>query len=227
MKKYYDPSIFANPLTEYLKWIIMKIYLQTKYWGSHLRIGYNTYIRSTLFGKYNYIGRNVYLENCKIGDFTYISNDSTITGTEIGKFCSIGPNVKFAPGQHPTGKFVSTHPSTFSNPTFLKRNFVTQSMFTGNTKVEIGNDVWIGANCIILDGVVIKDGAVIAANSVVTKNVDEYCIFGGSPAKFLKKRFEDDEIEKLIAMKWWDRSEQWIEEHIVSFWDIKLFTEIS
>jgi chloramphenicol O-acetyltransferase type B len=226
MKDYFDITFLANPLYEYLKWITMKIYYQTKYWGNHLRIGYKSYIRKTIFGRYNYIGRNVYLVNCKIGDFTYLANNGTITHTSIGKFCSIGPDVKFAPGRHPTSKFVSTNPSIFSNPGYMKKTFTSKEIYKGNIKVTIGNDVWVGANCLILDGVVIGDGVIIAANSVVTKDVSPYSIVGGSPAALIKKRFEENEIEKLLEVQWWNKSDEWIQDNIVSFWDIKDFINL-
>jgi len=226
MKRYFDPTIFANPLYEYIKWITTKIWYQVIYWGKHLRIGYKSYVRRTKFGKYNYVGKNVLLVDCEIGDFSYLANDCSIINTIIGKFCSIGPNVKFAPGRHPTSKFVSTHPLTFSNPSFLKKTFTSEKPFTENINVTIGNDVWVGANCLIVDGVTISDGAIIAANSVVTKNVEPYCIVGGVPAKFIKKRFSESQIEKLLNFKWWNKNEDWIKENISSFWDIKDFINL-
>ena len=68
----------------------------------------------------------------------------------------------------------------------------------------IGNDVWIGLNTTILSGISIGDGAIIGAESLVTKNVGPYEIWGGNPAKFIKKRFDDDTIQKLLEIKWWD-----------------------
>lgn len=67
-----------------------------------------------------------------------------------------------------------------------------------------GNDVWIGANCIILDGLTIDDGAVIAAGAVVTKNVPPYAIVGGNPARIIKYRFTPEQIRALLEIKWWD-----------------------
>ena len=68
----------------------------------------------------------------------------------------------------------------------------------------IGNDVWIGQNVTIMPGVHIGDGAIIAANSVVSKKVPPYHIAGGNPIKIIKKRFDDDLIEYLLNLKWWD-----------------------
>jgi len=79
--------------------------------------------------------------------------------------------------------------------------------------ITIGNDVWIGSRAIILDGVCIGDGSIIAANSVVTKNVEPYCIVGGVPAKVIKNRFKDEEICDFKNLKWWDMSLSQIKVH--------------
>ncbi len=68
----------------------------------------------------------------------------------------------------------------------------------------IGNDVWFGRNCVVMPGVRIGDGAIVAAHSVVTKNVEPYCVVGGNPARFIKKRFDDELIELLLRLRWWD-----------------------
>ena len=78
----------------------------------------------------------------------------------------------------------------------------------------MGNDVWIGQNVTIMTGVKIGDGAIIAANSVVTKNVDSYSIVGRNPAKFIKKRFDDELIEYLLELKWWNWPKEKISENI-------------
>ena len=70
--------------------------------------------------------------------------------------------------------------------------------------IIIKNDVWIGANCIILDGITIENGAVIAAGSVVTKNVPAYAIVGGNPAKIIKYRFSKDIIARIEQLQFWD-----------------------
>lgn len=79
---------------------------------------------------------------------------------------------------------------------------MSQLPFKGDT--VIGNDVWIGRESIIMPGVKIGDGAIIAACSVVTKDVEPYSVVGGNPARFIKKRFNDELIELLLEFKWWD-----------------------
>jgi virginiamycin A acetyltransferase len=82
----------------------------------------------------------------------------------------------------------------------------------GNT--VIGNDVWIGHNVTIMPGVVIGDGAIIATNATVTKNVAPYTIVGGNPATIIKKRFSEEQINRLLQVKWWDWSIEKITENV-------------
>ena len=223
MKEYFDKTFFMNPLYDYLRWLTCKMYYQLKNWGKHLRINYKCVVVNSEFGKYVWLGNYSYIYNCKMGDFTYCNDYCMIGDSVIGKFCSIGPGVKIALGKHPTTTHISTHPSTFNNqPNFVK-NFVSQNTFKSNETVTIGNDVWIGANCLIIDGVDIADGAIVAANSVVDKNVGPFEIVGGTPAKFIKKRFKDTDIETLLNLQWWDKGDEWIQQNIKQFSSVDEF----
>ena len=79
---------------------------------------------------------------------------------------------------------------------------LSQLPFKGD--IVVGNDVWIGRESIIMPGVRIGDGAIIAAYSVVTRDVTPYSVVGGNPAKFIKKRFDDELIDILLELRWWD-----------------------
>lgn len=92
-----------------------------------------------------------------------------------------------------------------------------------NEPVVIGNDVWIGANVILLPGVNIGDGAVIAAGAVVTKNVDPYAIVGGVPAKVIRYRFSKKCIEKLLRIQWWNWTDEKINDNIELFYEPEKF----
>ena len=72
----------------------------------------------------------------------------------------------------------------------------------------IGNDVWIGQNVTILPGVHIGDGAIIGANSVVSKDVPAYHIACGNPCKIIRKRFDDELIDHLEKIQWWNWDEE-------------------
>jgi acetyltransferase-like isoleucine patch superfamily enzyme len=120
----------------------------------------------------------------------------------IGNFCSIAENVSVYLGGNHRTDWVTTYP--FGH--VYKHKF---NMFSGlghpHTKgdVIIKNDVWIGSNVTIMSGVTIGDGAVIANNSHVVTNVEPYSLVGGNPAKFIKYRFTQEQIKKLLEIKWW------------------------
>ena len=78
--------------------------------------------------------------------------------------------------------------------------------------VVIGNDVWLGACSVIMSGVTIGNGAVVGANSVVTKDVPDYCVVAGNPARIIKKRFSDEQIAALLENPWWELPESRIKE---------------
>ena len=89
--------------------------------------------------------------------------------------------------------------------------------------MEIGNDVWIGANAIILPGVKICDGVVVAAGAVVTHDIEPYAIVGGIPAKLIKKRFDDEMIKKLLKIAWWEWTPEEIEDKLEFFYQPDIF----
>lgn len=89
--------------------------------------------------------------------------------------------------------------------------------------MTIGNDVWIGANALIVDNITIGDGAIVAAGAIVTKNVEPYMIVGGMPATPIKKRFSDEQIEKLLRIKWWDKNLEWLKANHRLFHDPEKF----
>jgi acetyltransferase-like isoleucine patch superfamily enzyme len=139
-----------------------------------------------------------------IGDYTYglpdIFNFSNRYHLSIGKFCSIGPRVLIMmDGNHRTD-FITTYPLDY-HVKGIERNPDNYSL-RGN--VTIGNDVWIGHSVIILPGVTIGDGAVIGAGSVVTKDVGDYEIVGGNPARNIRFRFSEEQIKLLKDIQWWN-----------------------
>ena len=141
--------------------------------------------------------------NSSIGSFSYVSYFCSINNVNIGKYCSIAKRTSIGLGFHPTD-FISSSPIFYSNNNPLKKSFVNKKTFNDIKPTFIGNDVWIGANVVVLDGVKIGDGSVIGANSVVTKDIEPYSVAGGVPARIIKKRFSDEIIDLLMKIKWWD-----------------------
>jgi len=138
------------------------------------------------------------LKDYNIGDYTYgnpkvifPNKDATL---KIGKFCSIAKNVTIFLGGNHRIDWVSTYPFFEIFDDFQKHKIIEGHPSTKGD-VIIGNDVWIGRNVIILSGVKIGNGAVIAAGSVITKNISCYEVWGGNPAKMIKKRFDIETME--------------------------------
>lgn len=130
-----------------------------------------------------------------------INNDKLI----IGKFCSIACGAKFLfNSANHTMKSLSSYPfPLFFDEWGLDMKDVTQS-WDNKGDIVIGNDVWIGYEAVIMAGVKIGDGALIGTRAVVTKDVEPYTIVGGVPAKPIKKRFNDETINAMLEIKWWD-----------------------
>ena len=133
----------------------------------------------------------------------------------IGKFCSIACGAKFlfASGNH-SMKSLSTYtfPIFFDEWGLDVKNIC--DAWDNKGDIVIGNDVWIGFEAVIMPGVKIGDGAIIATRAVVTKDVQPYTIVGGVPAKPIRRRFDDETIKKLEAMRWWDWDEEKIRRSI-------------
>ena len=164
------------------------------------------------------------LRQVKVDDYSYISRNSYVKNTDIGKFCSIGPNFCSGLGIHPTNG-VSTSPMFYST---LKQNgfsLTEVNKVVESKRVIIENDVFIGANVTILDGVRICNGAIIGAGAVVTKDIPPYAIAVGVPAKVVKYRFEYDQIEQLQEIEWWDFDQTRLREIEGLFFDLNIFIE--
>ena len=136
-----------------------------------------------------FFGSTRITKDVQIGRYTY-ATDAIIQNAVIGSFCSIAPGVKIGLNNHPLDRIL-THPLGYDNITFDKNL----------PQITIGNDVWVGANDVILNGVSIGDGAVIAAGAVVNKNVNPFSIVGGIPAVVIGTRNKHSQFDHLISAK--------------------------
>lgn len=150
--------------------------------------------RCKLLGKHIEIGESRVDKNSVVGDYTYIGRNCTVTKAEIGRYVSIANNVTIGPGEHDV-------------------NDVTTSAWFYDDAVAvlcakecvIGNDVWIGVDSIIRRGVKIGNGAVVGANSFVNKDVPDFAIVAGNPARIIRYRFDEYKRAKISASKWWEK----------------------
>lgn len=160
--------------------------------------------------------------NLTVGDYTIIQRDCQINNTVIGKFSSIGPGLKCGMGIHPTNG-ISSNAMFYSKSLLNGYSLTKESKIVENKQVVIGNDVYVGVNVTVLDGVKIGDGAMIGAGAVVTKDIPPYAIAVGVPAKVVKYRFTEEQIEKLLNIQWWNFEDDQLLDVERYFFDIELF----
>ena len=125
------------------------------------------------------------IRDSEIGSYTSISTNSRISLTTIGKYCSIGPNFISGWGIHPT-QGISTSPIFYSTTHSTGKVFSKISKVVERQRINIGNDVWIGSNCTVLDGVTIGNGCIVSAGAVVVKDIPDYALVVGNPAKIIR-----------------------------------------
>jgi virginiamycin A acetyltransferase len=162
--------------------------------------------------------------NIIVGDFTYYDDFENVMNFEknvkyhfdfvddkliIGKFCMIASDVTFIMnGANHLTDAVSTYPFAIFGDGW--EDAMEGREYPRKGDIMIGNDVWIGYNATIMAGVIIGDGAIIATNATVVKDVPPYAIVGGNPAREIKRRFDAETVQELLALKWWDKPLEWI-----------------
>ena len=148
-----------------------------------------------------------------IGRDTYVGLGCSISDkrTRIGKFCSIARNVMIGTTSHPTG-FLTTSPIPYRDMHIVTGGIVfpedKRVDYMYSKPVTIGNDVWIGMNAVLMDGITIGDGAVIGAGAIVTHDVPPYAVAMGVPARVTRYRFDEETIRRLLRVRWWDQPDE-------------------
>lgn len=160
-------------------------------------------VRASVINRRAHIGSGVQFVNSSVDEYSYIGPNSIIIKTKIGKYCSIASDVRIGLAEHPMN-LLSTSSIFFDETNVLGKGLggSSDSYFRRTT---IGNDVWIGCNCMIKGGSTISDGAVIGMGSILTKDVGPYEIWAGNPARMIRKRFSDEEIFILLKHPWWGK----------------------
>jgi len=132
-------------------------------------------------------------EDTVIGDYSYVGFNCAIYKAKIGRYCSIADFVSIGPSEHPLTN-ISTSGIFYPNwlNTILEKDVI------------LGNDVWVGVDSIIRRGVTIGNGAIIGANSFVNKDVPDFAIVAGSPAKVIGYRFNDEIRNEISNSAWWN-----------------------
>lgn len=160
-----------------------------------------------------------HIVNSRIDKYSYIGNFCTIIEVDIGKFCSIADNCIIGGASHPLN-WVSTSPVFHEGKNIMNKNF-SKHKYETSRRTIIENDVWVGNNCLIKSGVKLSTGAIVGMGSVVTKDIGPYEIWGGNPAKLIKKRFDDNTIKALLESNWWLLSDEELKRNARYFNEVK------
>ena len=187
---------------------------------------------------------DIIFKGIRIGRYTYGYEEllsDCLLASSIGRYCSINCTARI--WNNHSLDCVTTHPM-LDHPMFFEKGLYEKrqkllnkygkyrnnaafenSPIRNNRPIIIKNDVWIGANVVILPGVTIGNGAVVAAGAVVTKSVPPYAIVGGVPAKILKYRFSEAQIQLFEQIAWWNWEHSKIEKNIELFYQPICFLE--
>lgn len=187
------------------------------------------YNQRSIFEGANVVHKGACVSSSIVGYGTYVGENTFLPNCLIGRFCSIASNVKVVVATHPTSKFVSTSPMFFSTlkqsgESFCKEQKFEEHLTVDNRYLIIGNDVWIGENAMIKGGIRIGDGAIVAMGACVTNDVPPYAIVGGVPAKIIRYRFTEEQINYLKDLQWWNKPLDWIERNASDFENISEFS---
>lgn len=134
-------------------------------------------------------GRATFVGSCSIGAMSYCDGEVRAHNADIGRYCSIASGAVIGAGNHRTDR-LSTHPAAGGDN-------------QKDGRVQVGNDVWIGTNAIVMLGVTVGDGAVIGAGAIVTHDVPPFAVAAGVPARVLRYRFDPATIDRIRQSAWW------------------------
>lgn len=195
---------------------IPSIFSLKKLTNKHISL-FSLWDTKTKLTKYTHILRGAKLCNVQIGRYSRIGKGCQVTNAVIGNFTAIAANVVITVGQHPTN-YLTSHSIFYKKGNWgWHDDWIAPIDFSNKLYVTIGNDVWIGRQAIIMDGVTIGDGAIVATGAVVTKDVPPFSIVGGVPAKVIKYKFPPEMIERLEEIQWWNLPDEEISKIIDLF----------
>jgi acetyltransferase-like isoleucine patch superfamily enzyme len=177
----------------------MKRIIRDVIWKVVFRIWRTIIFKRNIYGKIgkkNHFSKGVILyEKSIVGNYNYFSPYSLINNSVIGNYCQIGPGCKIGLASHDITA-ISTNPKIYNGQSKM-------DLFDDDNPTILENDIWLGSNVVVKQGVKIGHGAVVGANSVVTHDIEPYTVSYGAPAKKIKYRFSDELINKIINSEWY------------------------
>lgn len=153
-----------------------------------------------------------------LGDYSYLMEESSATYTAIGKFCNIASHACLNPGNHPLWR-ASLHHFTYRSRSYDLSLEDDHDFFRWRRahRVVLGHDVWIGHGAVVLPGVKIGTGAAVGAGAVVTRDVEPYTVIAGVPAEPIRRRFDQETIDAMMRIEWWNWSHEELKARLDDF----------
>ncbi len=162
-------------------------------------------VNASMLGRYVEIGAHSRLNEVEMADYAYCDRFADIAHTKVGKFANIASNARINPGNHPMWR-PSLHHFMYRASAYWEDTPDEVDFFQWRRDHDciLGADTWIGHGAVVLPGRKIGTGAVVGAGTIVTKDVPDYAIVAGNPAKIIKMRFSQSIAGRLLDLKWWD-----------------------
>ncbi|PWS36296.1 chloramphenicol acetyltransferase [Falsiroseomonas bella] len=161
-------------------------------------------VRDSRLGIYTEVGARTTLAEVEMGDYSYVVHDAQIIYATIGRFCSIASHTRINPGNHPLDRVALNHFTYRASAYGLGPDEAGFFDWRRSHRVTLGHDVWLGHGVIVLPGVSIGTGAAIGAGAVVTRDVPDFAVAVGNPARVLRRRFPEEIRAALLRIAWWD-----------------------
>jgi phosphonate metabolism protein (transferase hexapeptide repeat family) len=166
-------------------------------------------VKNSRMGIWTMVGQRSELLSSDLLDYAYLVKDVEVFNAEVGKFANVASHVRINPTNHPMWRATLHHFTYRSVSHFMADNDDEEILkMRAQQRIVIGPDVWIGHGAVLLPGVSVGTGAVIGAGAMVTKNVADYTIVAGNPAKIIKRRVTEDIEMALKRIAWWDWSHE-------------------
>ncbi len=175
-------------------------------------------VKDSVLGKYTEVGAHCHVNRSTLGDYSYCVEGTQIAYAQIGKFANIAANVRIYASKHPMQR-ASLHHFTYRSSWYFEGEADDAAFFEWRAEhgIEIGHDTWIGHGAVIMPGVKVGHGAIIGSNAVATKDVADFAIAVGVPAKPIRQRFPGPIADRLLALGWWDWSHDKLHQALPDF----------
>ncbi len=171
-------------------------------------------VKNSRMGAWTMVGQRCEVFQSDLLDYAYLVKDVEVFNAEVGKFANVASHVRINPTNHPMWRATLHHFTYRSKSHFMGDDDYDEQVanWRNEQRVIIGPDVWIGHGAILMPCVSVGTGAIIGSGSVVTKNVPDYAIVAGNPAKLIRQRVTEETELALKRIAWWD----WSREELIS-----------